>query len=262
MPSHAGAHTDSQRLCDTLFASMQSRIPNLQVARAKDTCGFYQTDHNRFAYAYHRTSSPQIRVYFRGEIPTPPVDPTGTLDIHVRPKVEKGWDKELPYFLIIDQEAQVEAAAQLLINFALPLSSRRGQARKANITTPIASDKSEAPAGRTETTTYRILRDTELARRIKYIHEFKCQICNHSIRLPDGSAYAEAHHIKPLGEPHNGPDIAGNILCLCPNHHAEMDYLVSPLVLENIRTCPEHHIDTQYVEYHNALRNRRSTPIA
>ena len=125
-----------------------------------------------------------------------------------------------------------------------------------DVPTPVASDSSQELPIRTKITSYRILRDTPLSRKIKALHKYKCQICNHTIILPDGAFYAEAHHIKPLGEPHNGPDVAGNILCLCPNHHAEMDYLVSPIVLANIDTISSHSIDPQYVAYHNDLRTK------
>jgi predicted restriction endonuclease len=57
------------------------------------------------------------------------------------------------------------------------------------------------------------------------LHEYRCQICGKRIALPDGGFYAEAHHIRPLGSPHNGPDHVGNILCVCPNHHVALDYL-------------------------------------
>ena len=33
----------------------------------------------------------------------------------------------------------------------------------------------------------------------------------------------EVHHIKPLGSGHQGPDYPGNMLVLCPNHHAAFD---------------------------------------
>jgi predicted restriction endonuclease len=72
-----------------------------------------------------------------------------------------------------------------------------------------------------------------------------------TIELPDGRRYAEAHHIRPLGSPHNGPDVAGNILCLCPNHHAELDYGVRPLELNDLRKTNAHAIDEAYVYYHN-----------
>ncbi|HHT9146742.1 MAG: HNH endonuclease [Candidatus Brocadiaceae bacterium] len=117
--------------------------------------------------------------------------------------------------------------------------------------TPEANDL-QSPEDRVPTTIYRILRDTELSRRIKYEHGYKCQVCNHTIQLPDGSYYAEAHHIKPLGIPHNGPDISGNILCLCPNHHAELDYGVAAISLSALRLIDSHAIDQKYVEYHNS----------
>jgi hypothetical protein len=108
-----------------------------------------------------------------------------------------------------------------------------------------------APPGRQETTIHRIIRDTPVARRVKQLHEFKCQLCNHTIVLPDGSGYAEAHHIRPLGQPHNGPDIIDNIICLCPNHHAELDYGVRTLDKAEIRSARGHAIAEEYIRYHN-----------
>lgn len=104
---------------------------------------------------------------------------------------------------------------------------------------------------RVETTTYRVLRDTEKALRVKHLHQYECQICGHTIELPDGKRYAEAHHIQPLGAPHNGPDVMGNILCLCPNHHAELDYGVSPITPGVLRCSQGHAVDRRYIAYHN-----------
>ena len=104
---------------------------------------------------------------------------------------------------------------------------------------------------RIETTIYRILRDTNLALEVKHLHEYKCQICGHTINLPDGKQYAEAHHIKPLGKPHNGPDVIANIICVCPNHHAELDYGVLKIDLSFLSFTAKHAIDSQYVDYHN-----------
>jgi hypothetical protein len=112
---------------------------------------------------------------------------------------------------------------------------------------PKASDI--APPERQECTTYRILRDTALARRVKQLHQYECQVCKHSITLPNGLKYAEAHHVQPLG--HNGPDVMGNILCLCPNHHAELDYGVSSLSLKMLRIVAGHVVDEKYIQYHN-----------
>jgi hypothetical protein len=66
--------------------------------------------------------------------------------------------------------------------------------------TPEASDKNEPEeeAVRSLCTVYRILRDTQLAREIKYIHNYQCQVCHREgLQLKDGKLYAEVHHIKP-----------------------------------------------------------------
>lgn len=117
--------------------------------------------------------------------------------------------------------------------------------------TPKASDVSEVSPDRAATTTYRILRDTALARRVKVMHNYECQVCGHTIVLPDGSRYAEAHHVKPLGSPHNGLDVIGNILCLCPNHHAECDLGVLRLSLSSLQSADGHGVDAQFINYHN-----------
>ena len=113
---------------------------------------------------------------------------------------------------------------------------------------------------RIETTTFRILRDTALARQIKNLNQHQCQVCGLAIQLSNGSHYAEAHHIQPLGSPHDGPDIAGNIIVLCPNHHAMCDYGVIPLDLTRLLSHPEHAIDPQFIDYHNVMVYAPETP--
>lgn len=117
---------------------------------------------------------------------------------------------------------------------------------------PVATDFAEPPE-RQEVVSYRILRDTTLARQIKQLHNYECQLCGHTIVLANGFRYAEAHHIRPLGTPHNGPDVIENIICLCPNHHAELDYGVRPLEKRDIQTAQGHLIDHVYLTYHNEV---------
>ena len=69
----------------------------------------------------------------------------------------------------------------------------------------------------------RIVRDTKQARLIKELYDFRCQMCGTRLEGLAGP-YAEAAHIRPLGRPHNGPDTAENILCLCPNHHVLFEH--------------------------------------
>jgi hypothetical protein len=118
--------------------------------------------------------------------------------------------------------------------------------------TPQAKDfNAPSETSRIATTIYRVLRDTQLARRVKMLHNYECQICGETIKLSSGEKYAEAHHIKPLGTPHNGPDIAENIICVCPNHHVKLDYGVMKLELSEIKVTSQHSIGTEYIDYHN-----------
>lgn len=122
---------------------------------------------------------------------------------------------------------------------------------------PMAVDI-KVPPDRKEMTTSRIIRDTVLARRIKQLHNYECQLCGHTILLGDGSRYAEAHHIQPLGEPHNGPDAEENLVCVCPNHHAELDFGARSLAVADLRPAPGHAVGERYVDYHNAHVRRES----
>jgi hypothetical protein len=107
------------------------------------------------------------------------------------------------------------------------------------------------PPARILTTTYRILRDTEVAQKLKADHDYRCQICDTTIELPDGRRYAEGHHIRPLGRPHDGPDIRENMVVLCPNHHAMCDYRAIRLTVDVLRRIEGHIIDPLYIAYHN-----------
>lgn len=70
----------------------------------------------------------------------------------------------------------------------------------------------------------RVVRDTELSKEIKELYDYRCQICNISIKptKTEIGKYVEAAHIKPLSQ--NGDDLKNNIICLCPNHHTMLDY--------------------------------------
>lgn len=122
----------------------------------------------------------------------------------------------------------------------------------------IAEEHEEYSASaRVKSTILRVIRDTKQARKLKELYGYRCQVCN--TRL-DGSAgpYAEAAHIRPLGEPHNGPDKWDNLLCLCPNHHILFDYgaftIAEDLTLIGIEgrlhVHPKHQINAEHTRYH------------
>jgi hypothetical protein len=114
-------------------------------------------------------------------------------------------------------------------------------------TTPIALDIGQpSQPERIKQETYRILRDTALAREVKESNKYQCHICGQILKLSDERPYAEAHHIKPLGSPHDGPDVRENILCVCPNHHVLLDYGAIKLAGAQLTG-----IAGEYIEYHN-----------
>jgi putative restriction endonuclease len=106
----------------------------------------------------------------------------------------------------------------------------------------------------------RIVRDTAVSRKVKVLHDFHCQICG--IRLAcEGGPYAEAAHIRPLGAPHHGPDVIGNVLCLCPNHHVLFDH-GSILIADDfsiiglsgsLHISDQHELDVIQFDYHRKM---------
>lgn len=124
--------------------------------------------------------------------------------------------------------------------------------RKSGDALPAPRAADVVPPPRVKLTVNRVVRDTACSRRIKLLHGYKCQLCGRKLKLRSGGFYAEAHHIRPLGGKHRGLDIAGNIVCVCPNHHALLDYGAIRLAASTIRYFGEGHaIDRESIDYHN-----------
>jgi putative restriction endonuclease len=85
-----------------------------------------------------------------------------------------------------------------------------------------AYPEGEKSPGRSIGISSRIVRDSKIARAVKDLYKHTCQMCGTCLETATGP-YAEAAHIRPLGRPANGPDVMGNVLCLCPNHHVLFD---------------------------------------
>ena len=75
-----------------------------------------------------------------------------------------------------------------------------------------------------KTTVTRRVRDTPLSRQLKAIYGNHCQVCNTAILGYEGRTFSEGAHVRPLGRPHLGGDTQDNLLCLCPNHHTQLDF--------------------------------------
>lgn len=121
------------------------------------------------------------------------------------------------------------------------------------------------PPPRCEAQVSRIIRDTKLARELKSLYGFACQVCGLRIEPTRGSFYVEVHHVRPLGGGHDGLDTHGNMLVLCPNHHAMFDFGIPRfLSLQRIEIAGttydlvlKHALSEESIAYHNAkLRSR------
>lgn len=116
------------------------------------------------------------------------------------------------------------------------------------------------------TTISRRIRDTALTRHVKELYADQCQVCQTSIGGIGGRVYSEGAHVRPLGRPHLGADTLSNILCLCPNHHVQLD-IGGMVVMDDftvrstsdqstiaeLRFMNSHRLDLDFVKYHRRL---------
>ena len=114
---------------------------------------------------------------------------------------------------------------------------------------------------RVQITSHRLQRNIKISEKVKKEYSFRCQVCNVLLGSPVGPIAIGAH-IKGLGAPHNGPDIIENMLCLCPNHHDQLDcrsYYIEPDTKEiigldgfkgkKLHIHSKHKIEKQFLEY-------------
>jgi putative restriction endonuclease len=112
------------------------------------------------------------------------------------------------------------------------------------------------------TTVTRRIRDSKQAQLVKGWHENVCQVCDVELEIDGDRRYSEGAHIRPLGKPHEGPDNVGNLLCLCPNHHAQFDLgglvigsdlkvknRITGVTLGKLRTNRKHAIASEHLVY-------------
>lgn len=118
-------------------------------------------------------------------------------------------------------------------------------------------ERTFTPAPRVNIVVSRIVRDTPAATALKNLYEGCCQVCGITLRIGEQN-YSEAHHLRPLGTPHNGPDEWSNMMVLCPNHHALFDYGVpawqegNTVEIEGVTHLLEmrHDLEPAHVEYY------------
>jgi putative restriction endonuclease len=165
-------------------------------------------------------------------------------------------------FLVTDHWIKLGRDGYRVVQFRLDQIDGLPQAQ-----TILVDEGTGAPVATRSTVVQRQLRSSIVVSRVKDLHGHHCQICNLVLEV-EGGLYAEGAHIQALGDPHFGPDILSNILCLCPNDHVRFDlgaiYLsddfkvldrLSGQILGSLRTVPRHAIDRRYVAYHRELRS-------
>lgn len=124
-----------------------------------------------------------------------------------------------------------------------------------------SGDEAGTPPERRQTVVERIIRSTAISQDVKRTYSNQCQVCGTKLMTASGP-YSEGAHIKPLAnQPVGGPDIPGNILCLCPNCHVLFDGLamwIGPDGMVYLHGEPTrvltvntgHRIDPAYLEFH------------
>ncbi len=83
-----------------------------------------------------------------------------------------------------------------------------------------SSGRGLLPARRRAALVDQLVTDPRVRNWVKALYENKCQFCEKLITSPSGN-YSEAAHIRPKS--HDGVDHESNVLCLCPNCHAQFD---------------------------------------
>ena len=126
-------------------------------------------------------------------------------------------------------------------------------------------------APRSEVTYEKIKRIRDNTKKIKMMYDYKCQVCETKLDVPSGDPISIGAHIKGVGRPSNGPDVVENMLCLCPNHHAQFDrysFYIDPVTYEirglnlyenkKLFIHEKHFIDMQFLKYHFEEYQRRN----
>ncbi len=146
-------------------------------------------------------------------------------------------------FNLRDLQRNLIPALRLYVKFAVD----EGQSLVA------VDTKADELPPRVSVTLSRVVRDTKVARKVKHAHRQTCQICTGRLELTKDRFYSEGHHLKPLGKPHDGPDVEDNILCVCPNCHVKLDFLAIKIDSTKLRKATGHAVRQEFIDYHNGL---------
>jgi predicted HNH restriction endonuclease len=180
----------------------------------------------------------------------------------LRDEGEVDFLKDGEYALDGLDEAKLSSEARGAVEEAADRNETAKRVRKQT-----ADADPDEPA-RTQRVVDELVRDPSLVRELKSLYDSTCQLCGAQRRQGPGTRYAECHHVRPLGDPHCGPDTKPNLLVLCPNHHVDFDYgmvRVDPRSLAvahaydstvHAELETRHEVGEAYLRYHNTTIGR------
>ena len=138
-------------------------------------------------------------------------------------------------------------------------------------------DKGTEVKKENKVTIQRLVRNSQLADKIKELYDNRCQLCGYKLRSANGGYKSEAHHIQPFNKIHRGDDTFRNLIVLCPNCHTQFDelyYAINPETLEihslfedddyenaNLDFIEGHELGKEYLEYIWNLFNEKKEQI-
>ncbi len=227
MPHHSKASSGSQHCCDKLLDCLRLLLPDVTRFQSQETCALYVPGMNRFAHVYHRGKEAIVRVYFRGEISVPISEPTGSVVVQRREKVEKGWDKEFPFFASISTDESISALAKLLVAVAYPLSEqkRKGLATGDLVDSTLVADiKTIISDKKTDPTTVQALVNARVGQgkfglAVRELWKHRCAVTGASTK-----AALEASHIQSWADSNDAQRLdPNNGLLLTANLHKLFD---------------------------------------
>lgn len=171
--------------------------------------------------------------------------------------------KQINYFLFFEKLDICNISYSKLINYSKSTIRVQGIfeikdeyfTKKIKKLTPKKFDPKEkiiGPAKRSKSEVWRFVRNQGKILELKNLYRNKCQICGytfeHNANQKKGY-YSEVHHYNPLKK--QADDDFGNMIILCPNHHAEFDYGVKFIHLDEATIIDKHGKETgESIKFH------------
>jgi len=131
----------------------------------------------------------------------------------------------------VSEPAVVTSAGEIVVSSAVSAPRRARQASSQWTPGAAGASWSDQDAEDAATVMRRLqevqaqIRNARHVRELKALYQHTCVFCGKQMIVgvdPD-KHYSEAAHIRPVGEPYNGPDQKNNMIILCPEHHLQFD---------------------------------------